>query len=83
MFFVVVPLTIIPDTSGLFPASTSVCLGCGVSRAAPFAHLRAIPIWHKDGFILGQNDPDKAPVWAEMQGHIGAVMSNPGQTESK
>jgi hypothetical protein len=33
-------------------------------------------------FVERQNDPKQAPVWAEMQGHIGAVMSNPDQTES-
>jgi hypothetical protein len=52
-------------------------------RTAPFAPPLGHSIWHKDGFTLGQNDPYKAPVWAEKQGQIGAVMSNPDQSESK
>jgi hypothetical protein len=34
------------------------------------------------GVVTRHNNPKQAPVLADMQGHIGAVMSNPGQTES-
>ena len=44
----------------------------------PFPPLRGHFIWKMGGVVERQNDSKQAPVWAEMQGHIGAVMSNPG-----
>ena len=44
----------------------------------PFAPLRGHSIWQMGGVVERQNDPKQVPVWAGMQGHIGAVMSNPG-----
>jgi hypothetical protein len=53
------------------------------SLFVPLAPLRGHSIWQVGGVAERHNDPKQAPVWAEIQGHNGAVMSNPGQSESQ